>query len=156
MNKRRSLVLVLAGLLAATALAACGGDDEEAAPPAEPAPAEPAPAEPPAEPPTEPAEPPAEPPAAGGAALAGSVGPGFEISLMQDASPVSELAAGSYTIVVNDQASSHNFHLTGPGVDEATDVAETGETTFEVALEPGEYTFVCDPHAGSMNGTFTV
>jgi hypothetical protein len=145
MTRRRSLALVLAALLAATVLAACGGDDDEAAPPAEPAPAEPAPA-----------EPPAEPPAAGGAALAGSVGPGFEISLTQDGSPVTELAAGSYTIVVNDQASSHNFHLTGPGVDEATDVGETGETTFEVALEPGEYTFVCDPHAGSMNGSFTV
>jgi plastocyanin len=151
MTKRRSLAFVLAALGAATLLAACGGNDEEAAP-AEPTPAEPAPAEPPAEPP---AEAPAEP-AAGGTTLQGSVGPGFTISLTQDGSDVTELAAGAYTIVVNDEASSHNFHLAGPGVDEATDVGETGETTFQVTLEAGEYTFVCDPHAGSMNGTFTV
>ena len=151
MIKRRSLALVFATLGAATLLAACGGNDEEAAP-AEPAPAEPAPAEPPAEPP---AEAPAEP-AAGGTTLQGSVGPGFTISLQQDGSDVTELAAGTYTIEVNDQADVHNFHLTGPGVDESTAVDEVGEKTFEVTLEPGEYTFVCDPHASQMNGTFTV
>ncbi|MEZ5101483.1 MAG: phosphate ABC transporter substrate-binding protein PstS [Thermoleophilia bacterium] len=64
---RRLLVLAVAGGLAASLAAGCGGSDDEAAPPApapapaEPAPAEPAPAEPaPAEPaPAEPA--PAEP-----------------------------------------------------------------------------------------------
>jgi hypothetical protein len=147
MTKRRSLALALATLGAATLLAACGGNDEEAAP-AEPAPAEPAPAEPPAEAPAE--------PAAGGTTLQGSVGPGFTISLTQDGSDVTELAAGTYTIEVNDQADVHNFHLVGPGVDESTAVDEVGEKTFEVTLEAGEYTFVCDPHAGQMVGTFTV
>jgi hypothetical protein len=146
MRRSRTLALALSVLAASATLAACGGDDEEAAPPAEPAPAEPAPAEPPAEP----------APAAGGGTLAASVGPGFEISLTLDGAPVTELPAGSYTIEVDDQASSHDFHLTGEGVDETTDVAETGQTSWTVDLVAGEYTFVCDPHAGSMKGTFTV
>lgn len=87
-----------------------------------------------------------------GETLQGSVGPGFEISL----DGTDGLSAGSYTIVVDDQASEHNFHLTGPGVDVQTDVGDEGEETFEVDLQAGEYTFVCDPHASSMNGSFTV
>jgi plastocyanin len=89
----------------------------------------------------------------GGATLQGSVGPGFDISL----DGTDGLTAGSYTIVVNDQSSAHNFHLTGPGgVDVATDVGEEGEETFEVELQSGEYTFLCDPHASQMRGSFTV
>lgn len=99
--------------------------------------------------------------AAGGIALQGSVGPGFVISLQKDGQDVTSLSAGTYTISVNDQSSSHNFHLSGPGVDEATGVGSTGEQTFTVHLSPGgsaraTYTFVCDPHSGSMNGSFTV
>ena len=89
----------------------------------------------------------------GGSTLNGSVGPGFEISL----DGTDGLTAGDYTIVVDDQSSAHNFHLTGPGgVDVATDVSEEGEESFDVTLEAGEYTFVCDPHASQMRGTFTV
>lgn len=87
-----------------------------------------------------------------GTTLNGSVGPGFEISL--DATD--GLTAGDYTLVVDDQSSQHNFHLTGPGVDVATDVGGEGEETFQITLEPGEYQFVCDPHSSSMNGSFTV
>ena len=32
----------------------------------------------------------------------------------------------------------------------------TGEESFDVELEAGEYTFVCDPHASQMKGSFTV
>ena len=89
--------------------------------------------------------------------LAGSVGPGFVISLSgADGAAVTTLTAGRYTIDVNDQSSMHNFHLTGPGVDETTDVGGEGSTTFEVDLEAGTYSFVCDPHASSMNGSFEV
>ncbi len=87
----------------------------------------------------------------GGTSLAGSVGPGFEISVDQ-----TSVAPGTYTLTVDDQASSHNFHLTGPGVDVATDVGATGTETFTVDLQAGTYTFVCDPHASTMNGTITV
>lgn len=87
-----------------------------------------------------------------GLTLTASVGPGFEISMVDKA-----VAAGTYTLVVDDMASDHNFHFTGPGgVDVMTEVSEEGTKTFEVVLEPGTYTFVCDPHAGSMNGTLTV
>jgi plastocyanin len=89
----------------------------------------------------------------GGTTLNGSVGPGFDISL----DGTDGLTAGSYTLVVNDQSSSHNFHLTGPGgVDVSTSVEETGEKSFDIKLQPGEYKFVCDPHASQMNGSFTV
>ena len=51
----------------------------------------------------------------------------------------------------------HNFHLLGPGVDEEiTDVPFVGEKSVTVTLEPGTYTYQCDPHAAQMNGTFTV
>ena len=68
----------------------------------------------------------------------------------------SEAAPGTYELSVDDKASSHNFHLTGPGVDVATDVAGTGPSTFTVTLQAGTHTFVCDPHAGTMNGSLTV
>jgi plastocyanin len=92
-----------------------------------------------------------------GTTLDGSVGPGFDISL-KDASgnDVTTLTPGTYTIDVNDQADIHNFHLHGPGVDEATDVSGTGTTTWTVTLQDGTYTFQCDPHASSMNGSFQV
>jgi len=79
--------------------------------------------------------------------------PGFEISIEGG----SNLAPGRYTLVVDDKSSSHNFHLTGPGgVDVSTSVEAEGQQSFEVELTAGEYRFVCDPHASSMNGTFTV
>ena len=43
--------------------------------------------------------------------LNGSVGPGFDISL----DGTDGITAGDYTLVVNDQSTAHNFHLTGPG-----------------------------------------
>ena len=84
--------------------------------------------------------------------LTGTVGPGFDISMEQ-----TEVAAGTYALTVDDMATDHNFHLTGPGgVDVMTEVAETGKKTFTLDLEAGTYTFVCDPHASSMKGTLTV
>jgi hypothetical protein len=92
-----------------------------------------------------------------GQALTGSVGPGFEISLTgADGADVTSLSAGSYTIEVDDQSGIHNFHLTGPGVDEATEVSGTGTDTWDVTVESGAYSFVCDPHAGTMSGSFEV
>lgn len=127
----------LSVLLAALALAlpGCGGDDEEEATGGETAAAT------------------AAAGGGGGTTLQGSVGPGFDISL----GGTDGITAGDVTITVDDQSSAHNFHLTGPGgVDVSTSVGEEGEESFDVTLEPGEYTFVCDPHASSMRGTFTV
>jgi len=89
----------------------------------------------------------------GGTTLNGSVGPSFDISL----DGTDGIKAGDYTLVVNDQSTAHNFHLTGPGgVNVSTEVSEEGEKTFDVTLVPGEYKFQCDPHASQMNGSFTV
>jgi Copper binding proteins, plastocyanin/azurin family len=89
--------------------------------------------------------------------LAGSVGPGFEISLQDSGgTDVETLAAGTYTLAVDDQSDIHNFHLTGEGVDVTTDVGGTGTETFDVELAAGTYTFVCDPHASTMTGSFEV
>ena len=93
--------------------------------------------------------------------LTGSVGTAddpeaFVISLTDSSGqPVSTLPAGDYTVQVTDPATTHNFHLTGAGVDEKTSVPAVEDTTFDVTLTPGEYTFVCDPHP-RMTGSFTV
>ncbi|HEV3480516.1 MAG TPA: hypothetical protein VG144_13855 [Gaiellaceae bacterium] len=52
--------------------------------------------------------------------LIGTVGPGTTITLTDAAgTPVTSIAAGTYDVLVRDLSSSHNFHLKGPGVDEA-------------------------------------
>jgi plastocyanin len=93
---------------------------------------------------------------AGGASLDGTVGPGFEIQLTRNGQPVTTLAAGTYTLNVDDKSAGHDFHLTGPGVDVSTDVSFTGTKTFTITLAAGTYHYQCDPHASSMNGDFTV
>ena len=94
----------------------------------------------------------AEPQVQPGATLLGSVGTdddpeAFEIALTtEDGTEVDVVAAGTYTIVVDDPSQIHNWHLVGDGVDVETDVAGTGTETFEVTFSPGEYEYVCDPH----------
>jgi plastocyanin len=89
--------------------------------------------------------------------LTGTSGPGFTITLKNAGKPVKTLKAGSYTIVVSDKSSIHNFHLFGPGVNKKTTVPFTGTQTWSVKLKPGKYTYQCDIHALSgMKGTFTV
>jgi hypothetical protein len=62
---------------------------------------------------------------------------------------------GAYTIRVVDDATEHNFHLQGPGVDQATDTGGTSSPTWTVTLQPGStYRFQCDSHADFMYGVF--
>ena len=137
---RRNRTAIAVGLVVvALALAGCGGDDDGSAAPDTDTTTTTATAPEP------------------GAVLSASVGPGFEISLTTaDGEPVESLAAGSYTISTDDQSNIHNFHLTGEGVDVDTGVGESGTDSFDVTVTEGTYTFVCDPHAGSMNGNFDV
>jgi plastocyanin len=87
--------------------------------------------------------------------LVGTVGPGFTITLKKSGTKVTKLKAGRYSITINDLSSSHNFHLTGPGVNKKTSVGGTGKTTWTVTLQKGKtYRFVCDPHASFMKGSF--
>jgi plastocyanin len=93
---------------------------------------------------------------AAGKTLNGTVGPGFTITLTQGGKKVTTLKAGSYTFVIADKATIHDFHLTGPGVNKTTTVAGTGTTTWKVTLKKGTYKYVCDPHASFMHGSFKV
>jgi hypothetical protein len=93
------------------------------------------------------------------ASLVGEVGEddAYAISLHDPAGKaITNLAAGTYKLKVEDYSSIHNFHLTGSGVDETTTVGEKATKTFTVTFKPGSYSFMCDPHASQMHGSFTV
>jgi hypothetical protein len=91
--------------------------------------------------------------------LLGTVGANdaFVITLRDpNGDPVTHLDPGTYDVVVRDLSELHNFHLRGPGVDQATIPEATENVTWTVSLTDGAYTFQCDPHAGVMHGAFTV
>jgi plastocyanin len=90
--------------------------------------------------------------------LAGTVGPGFTITLDKSGKKVSTLTPGSYTIKVADKANVHDFHLFGPGVNKViTTVPFVGTKSVTVTLKKGTYTYQCDPHAAAgMKATFKV
>lgn len=89
--------------------------------------------------------------------LFGTVGPGASIRLVDGAGAVvTHLDPGTYTIQIKDQSAEHNFHLAGPGVDEATDIEEVGTFTRTVTFSDGNYGYRCDAHPTTMTGGFTV
>ena len=89
--------------------------------------------------------------------LTGTVGPGFTISTKRLGKPFKTIRPGSYSITVADKSNIHNFRLRGPGVNrEITTVSFVGTKTVIVRVRKGKYTFVCDPHATIMKGSFTV
>ncbi len=89
--------------------------------------------------------------------LIATVGDPATITLRhENGSAVTDVPAGAYTIEVHDESINHNFHLSGVGVDQRTDVETTGTVTWNVTLEDKRrYTFVCDPHNTTMRGSFT-
>ena len=82
----------------------------------------------------------------------------FEITLTDaDGEPVTTVPAGDYTdrgagLLEDPRLPPHR----STAVDETTTVSGTGATTWRVSLVKGGYDYVCDPHEGTMNGTFTV
>ena len=90
--------------------------------------------------------------------LAGTVGPGFTITLAKAGKPVKTLKSGAYKITVADKSASHDFHILGPGVNKViTTVPFKGSKSVTVTLKKGKYTIQCDPHAAlGMKSTFTV
>lgn len=89
--------------------------------------------------------------------LVGTVGPGFSITLVDaQGNRVRSLQPGAYDIEVRDLSEEHNFHLTGPGVDRLTPVGTATTESWTVTLTNGTYRYVCDPHATTMRGSFTV
>lgn len=90
--------------------------------------------------------------------LIGTVRDDLTITLKDvNGNPVTSVGPGTYDFEIHDETFSHNFHLTGPGVDRRTEVADVETTTWEdVVLQPAStYQFVCDPHADFMKGSFT-
>ncbi|HEX6663727.1 MAG TPA: hypothetical protein VF025_08640 [Gaiellaceae bacterium] len=81
----------------------------------------------------------------------------FVISL-RDASGnlVTHLDPGTYDIAVSDRSEQHNFHLQGPGVNNLTPVEAVQEVTWTVTFTDGRYSYICDVHATTMHGSFTV
>jgi len=88
--------------------------------------------------------------------LDGTVGPGYTIKLKRGDKAVTSLRAGKYRVRVVDKSNEHNFHLKGPSLNKKTSVKGKGTVTWKVTLKKGKYTFVCDPHADTMKGRFTV
>lgn len=99
---------------------------------------------------------PAALPAAAGQ-LRGTSGPGFTIAL-EDATgaAVTRIEPGTYELVVRDLSIDHNFHLYGPGVDEATSVDAEETVTWNVTLREGRYTYLCDLHPTRMRKELVV
>jgi plastocyanin len=88
--------------------------------------------------------------------LTGTVGPGFTITLKKGTTKVRRLPRGTYTFVIRDRSSNHNFDLKGPVRKRFTSVSFVGTKTVRLRLKPGKYTYVCDPHASAMRGSFRV
>jgi len=89
--------------------------------------------------------------------LTGEVGPGYTIEVKMGKKDLKTVKAGTYKIKVEDKASIHNFHLSGPGLNKKTGISFTGEQTWTIKLKPGRYTYQCDPHASlGMKGSFKV
>jgi hypothetical protein len=90
--------------------------------------------------------------------LKGTVGPGFTISVKNAAGAVVKTTkAGMYDLTIQDRSASHNFRLTGPGINKAlTGISFRGTKTVTVKLKVGRYIYRCEPHSPDMKSSFTV
>lgn len=156
-HARRALALAVpAALVLLTA--ACGSDDSSAADTPATTTSAPAPSSAASSSAASSAAAPSTAAPAAATMLMAVLGPGdaFTIGLTDaDGKAVTTLPAGSYQVMVTDPSAIHNYHLIGPGVDEKTTVPEKTDVTWSVTLQPGTYTYKCDPHR-NMVGTFTV
>jgi len=87
--------------------------------------------------------------------LAASVSPSATIALMKSGKKVKTLTAGTYRLTVSDRSATGNFHLTGPGVNRKTAIAQKTTATWQLTLKAGTYTYRSDANP-RVKGTFTV
>ena len=82
----------------------------------------------------------------------------FKISLTANGKVVKTLKAGTYTVVVQDDSSIHNYELDGPHGKSwtFTQVRYIGTKTFTLRLVPGNYKAYCAPHESMMFQHFSV
>ena len=94
------------------------------------------------------------------AKLAGTVGPGYTITLKRGTTKVKTLKAGKYTFVISDKASIHNFTLEqekgGKFEKTLTGTSFQGKKTVTVTLKKGKWKYYCSIHESQMFGFFTV
>ena len=93
--------------------------------------------------------------------LIGTVGKNnaFKISLTTASGKLAKkLKPGTYTVVIHDDSSMHNYELDGPDRKSwtFTSVAFTGTKTFTLKLVAGKYKAYCAPHESVMFQHFTV
>lgn len=93
--------------------------------------------------------------------LKGTVGPGYTITLINSSgAKVTTLRAGTYSLVISDKASIHDFTLeqqTGGDVEKhLTSVPFKGTKTVTVTLKRGKWKYYCTPHESIIFGFFTV
>jgi plastocyanin len=82
----------------------------------------------------------------------------YKISLSFNGKVVKTLKHGTYTVVINDDSSFHNYELDGPNGKSwtFTAIGFTGTRTFTLKLAPGKYKAYCKPHESIMFQHFTV
>jgi plastocyanin len=90
--------------------------------------------------------------------LTGSDGPGFTINLKLNGKAVKTLTAGTYKVVIHDQATIHGWSLDGPHgfAKDIAPVPFTGTKTVTLKLKAGSYKFYCPAHEATMFGRFKV
>ena len=93
--------------------------------------------------------------------LIGTVGKNdaYKITLTTPAGAlVKKLKAGTYTVVIHDDASIHNYELDGPHGKSwtFTSVPFKGTKTVTLKFVPGAYKAYCAPHESTMFQHFTV
>ena len=90
--------------------------------------------------------------------LVGTVGPGYTIKLTRGGKKVTKLKAGTYTFVIADKASIHDFMLQwqSSGAKQLTSVSFVGTKKVTMTLKKGRWKYYCAPHESSMFGFFTV
>ncbi|HEY2354926.1 MAG TPA: hypothetical protein VGH79_08540 [Gaiellaceae bacterium] len=82
----------------------------------------------------------------------------YKISLTHNGSRVKTLKAGTYTVVIHDDSTIHNYELDGPHGKSwtFTTVNFKGTKTFTLKLTPGKYKAYCAAHESTMFQHFTV
>jgi plastocyanin len=93
--------------------------------------------------------------------LTGTVGKNnaYKISLADSKGKiVKTLKAGTYTFVIHDDSSIHNYELDGPHGKSwsFTSIAQIGTKTMTLKLTPGKYKAYCEAHESQMFQHFTV
>ena len=82
----------------------------------------------------------------------------YKITLTSGGKAVKTLKTGTYTIVIHDNSSIHNYELDGPNGKSwtFTSVPFKGTKTVTLNLAPGAYKAYCAPHESIMFQHFSV